>query len=363
MTLPSHLVKHPVRFPYDFSQRYSRPFAYYPGGGMRGGAGSGGDFWPPDDGLTPETIAHRDWAEQAAEEVAERIRQRALQRVKQVTYRERRQYALGEMEGGCDMCEGGARYGGSPTTIEGAPVLAGRGRMIGGVMRTQAGQQFLKSRLTARIRELNRIDALRSGTQLEPLPERDAVLTEDDAYVEQLGEYLDMISDAVATANFTKETVTAAQGLEKSLKTVGWRIPQNSITTMLRDVVEMMSELNRSYRIGISAAVSVSEFQLTAERRKNLRQTYLVLERARALLQYLTTKSDLSAEERKLALGAFKTPRRDIVERQRENLPRSTRGVRRENPVYRRRGEVERTAEDYDPDEEEDAFYYGSGRR
>lgn len=344
MTLPSHLVKNPVRFPYDFSQRYNRPFAYY-SGGMRGGVG--GDEWPNRDGLTPETIAHRNWAEQAAEEVAERIRQKALQRVNQVTYRGRRQFALGEMEGG-------ARYGGSPTTIEGAPVLAGRARLIGGVMRTQAGQQFLKSRLTARIRELNRIDALRSGTQLEPLPERDAVLTEDDSYVEQLGEFLDAISDAVATANFTKETVSAAQGLEKSLKRVGWRIPQNSITNMLRDVIEMLSELNRSYRVGISGRVAQSEFQLSAERRKNLRQTYLVLERARALLEYLTTKSDLSVEERKLALEAFKSPRRAMVASQRRNLPGRRTEYRAEDyePIYARPG--------FGEGDDEDAIFYGA---
>ena len=302
MTLPSHLVRNPVRFPYDFTQRYNRPFAY--AGELHGGAGAS-PAWPPEDGLTPETIAHRNWAEQAAEEVAERIRQKALRRVQQVTYHGQRQMALSELQGGCDMCEGGARYGGTPTTIEGARVLAGRGRLIGGVMRTQAGAQFLKSRLTSRIRELNRIDSLRQGVDLEPLPSRDAVLTEDDVYVEELGAYLDSILDAVTTANFTAESVSAANGLEKSLKKTGWRIPQNSITTILRDVNDMLIELRKAYRIGISGKVNESEFQLGANSRRNLRQIFIVLERVRDLIDYLTTKSTLSAKERKAAIAAY----------------------------------------------------------
>jgi len=296
-----------VRFPYDFTQLYDKPFAYYPSAHAHRGAGLRSATF---DGLSPNSINHRNKYMEEQAMVDERIRQKQVRRLNQLTANPGRVMAYtvleeGSGKGGCMSCEpgdrGGARYGTADGQIEGAPVLAGRG-LLGGVMRTQAGRQFLQSRLTARIKDLNAIEAAKAGIEQVEEPPTEQDLTADDEAVSALGEYLEIISDAMASANWSKDATDAARKFVSTLLKIGWRIPQNSITPMLREVSQYIAELRRYFLAGNVPGA----FNLSAEKLRQLRNTFLLMERARAVLEYLSTKSTLSPDERRMALNAFK---------------------------------------------------------
>lgn len=308
-----------VRFPEEFSILYNKPKQYYPD------TVRGGSFFTPlvagdDENSRWHILKHQE----AQAQVRAMIRDEQLRRINQVTGQTRRQLRHQMVEGGCMSCgydrtdrggacdwdvmpkkpEGDEAFGGvggfphSTGQIEGSPVLAGRGRrMLGGVMRTQAGQQFLKNRLSARVRDLDGIASNVLGADFKPKAEP---ITEDDRALVSLGESLDIISDGVAVGNYDRSIVEAGRAFLNGLKTIGQRVPQNSITTLLRDLEELMGDILKTYD------TRRTDYALSAERKKFARQTYLVLEKARALLKYLTTKSTLSPAERKMALDNYR---------------------------------------------------------
>ena len=295
MTMPSSLPRmYPeIRFPADFTARYEAPLQFFPSGD---GGMSGGSWmitpWPPEDGFADDNqIYHKSKNGEVAAMVNEVIRSRQKSRINQMTHS-----AMIQGHGGCMECEGGARYGGTPTTIEGAQVLSGRG-LHGGVMRTLAGRQFVASRLSSRVNELNERDAVAMNQPYEmPQPE---ALTENDEIVVRLGEDIDIVNDAFATGNIESETVSAARGILKNLTKAGWSIPQNLITTVLRNVDDMMAT-----SVQVLGAVN-PQFVLNADRKKRLRMIFNILERCRLALDVLTASSDLSPQERQMALGSL----------------------------------------------------------
>ena len=153
-----------VRFPSEFTARYMTPLAFFGAPPSVFGGAVDGVEWPPNDGFANDNdLFHKQKQRESVEEVARAVRNRQVQRINQTTHNGR------EIMGGThDEMAGGARYGGTPTTIEGAPVLAGRG-LRGGVMRTQAGRQHVVSRLQSRVGELNAREAV--AQQIPMLPE------------------------------------------------------------------------------------------------------------------------------------------------------------------------------------------------
>jgi len=285
-----------IRFPADFTAYYTTPLSFFPSGdgGMVGGASTSWVItpWPPEDGFADDNqIYHKSKNGEIAAQMDEIKRSRQRARINQMTHG-----AMLQNHGGCMECEGGARYGGTPTTIEGAPVLAGRG-LHGGVMRTLAGRQFVASRLSSRINELNERDAVAQNQPYEePQPEP---LTENDEIVVQLGEDIDIVNDAFGTGNIESETVAAARSLLKNLTKAGWSIPQNLITTVLRNVDDMLATTVQVL------GTANPQFVLNADRKKRLRMIFNILERCRLVLDALTASSDLSPQERQMALGSL----------------------------------------------------------
>ena len=141
-------------------------------------------------------------------------------------------------------------------------------------MRTLAGQQYLKAKLSDRVRQYNRIDELNAGMPLEPAI-TESMLSPNDRDVIALGLHLDAISDAIATGSFDKTTVDDARRFYVSVATIGWRIPQNLLTPILRDVIEYISELARA------TGIRASTYALSADRKKIVRQVILILDRAK----------------------------------------------------------------------------------
>jgi len=313
-----------VRFPAEFTELYHTPLTWfgYPAiGGVRGGSGGNPDGleWPPVDGFANDNeLYHKSKALEAVRQVAQHVRNLQVQRLNQVTGQPYWQMANTADEqaflAGQSQVHGGARYGGTPTTIEGAPVLSGRG-LRGGVMRTQAGRQHVAQRLSARVNELNTRDAV-AANQPPPELSRNAPM-ENASSIESIGEYLDILSDNFTSGAIDNEAVQAARGLLKNLTKSGFLIPQNLITPILRQVEHMLSSVE-------AVANSVTPaFMPSAERSKRLRTIFQVLERCRAVLDELSRSSDLSAPERRMALDALQGPLQQQVVAQEARRPRT----------------------------------------
>jgi hypothetical protein len=310
-----------IRFPAEFTAHYEMPLSWFGAGRVSGGTGGNPDGleWPPVDGFANDSqVYHKQKALDAVRGVAQHIRNLQVQRINQTTHMPYNQMAhtADEMAflSGVGQVRGGARYGGTPTTIEGERVLAGRG-LRGGVMRTQAGRQYVASRLKSRVDELNARDAVAAN---EPPPQ--AVGNpeqEGDAEIMAIGEYMDILNDNFTSGAIDSEAIDAARKLLKNLSKVGFRIPQNLITPILRQVEEMLS---------IIEAVANSQqesFAPSGERRKRLRTIFQILERVRRVLDELSSVSDLSTQERAMALQASQPALTQMVEAQRGRFPRS----------------------------------------
>jgi hypothetical protein len=201
------------------------------------------------------------------------------------------------------ILEAGKRNGNmnmmSPSTIEGAHVLAGSGNMVGGVMRTQAGAQYLQKRLTARIAELDSVSSGVAGIGSDnptDIQEPD----EDDEIIIDLGEFLDNILEAVSTGYIDNTVVTNARGFLSSLLKIGWRIPSNQLVNIQRNLDETVRELTAA--LGNKAPT----YALTAEKKKAARTALTNMERSRSVVEQLVRNSTLSPKERKMVLEAFR---------------------------------------------------------
>jgi hypothetical protein len=265
---------------------------------------SGMGIGAPFDGITENTLYHKN---KHADEL-KKVQERVLGNVRRRIYQETGQAQHKKQEvinGGCRACGDNDWSGGShngwtdvPTTVEGARVLAGRG-LKGGVMRTEAGAQFLRERLTARVAELDTVSPEVAGVG-DSNPTGETELGEDEQTVEQLGEYLDGILDNVATGYFDGGSTAFARGFLSSLLKVGWRIPSNLLVNVQRymdgTIVELTGALSNKKQT----------YALTADKKKIVRTMLSVLERARSVVKELVSKSDLSPRERKMALAGFK---------------------------------------------------------
>lgn len=307
MTMPTSPLweRVEVRFPAEFTARYMSPLSYFDSPAyLRGGA-----EWPPNDGFANDNdLWHKEKGRLANEEVARAVRNRQVQRINQMTHSGRVQLAG-------MRADGGARYGGTPTTIEGAPVLAGRG-LRGGVMRTQAGRQHVVSRLQSRVGELNQREAVAQQIPMPPTPMPEAGMDGQEE-IEAIGDFLDILDDNFTSGAIDAEALSAARGLLKNITSVGYLIPQNLITPTLRQVEEMLSNLE-----AISNSIQPN-FGIRGERAKRLRTIFQVLERVRSALEELSRVSDLSRVEREMAMEAGIQGRRQQVVRQRARRPRN----------------------------------------
>ena len=296
-SLPHRFME--VRFPAEFVAEYNKPLQWFPEGSIRGGAqpnlGPGGygmyaPEWPADDGFNKNAMWHKQKSADAMIQVAERVRGLQVRRMNQMTHMPYQQ-----MAGAYDEMSGGARYGGSPTTIEGADVLSGRG-LRGGVMRTLAGRQFIEKRLGSRVRELDNIDREAAGAELIPKPVSEPF--EGRETITRLGEHLDALNDAFTSGSIEADTVAQARGLLKALSEVGWQIPQNLITGVQRQVTEMLSIIQQVMGTANPA------FVLNADKKKRLRSIFQILERAVIVMDELARVSNLSPQERMMATQA-----------------------------------------------------------
>jgi hypothetical protein len=285
-----------VRFPYEFTALYDKPLSYfqdYSQGFVGKGVGA------PFDGITDNTLYHRYKQDEMLRSVQGKILSESARRINQVTGQSNRQFTHQKLEANGELSGGVGGYPHSTGTIEGAPVLAGRG-LCGGVMRTQAGKQFLQRRLTARIQELNRIGDL---SQEFELPARDVNdYTEDDKDIMDVGEHLDAIVDVVnESAKMGSDLVKESRDYVLALKKIGWRFGQNQLTLMLREVQTAINAVG-DY-VGIRAGNGGFR---GAESNRNAKVVLTNLKRGQKLIEYLTTKSTLSPKERKLALESYK---------------------------------------------------------
>lgn len=316
-----------VRFPADFTALYSTPLSYF-GGAYFGGSGGNpeGLEWPPNDGFANDNdIFHKSKALEAVQRVADMIRTRQVQRMNQMTHLPgtavRNTAAEAAYIDGDAGMAGSGRFSYSPGTgtIEGAPVLAGRARpMRGGVMRTQAGLQHIRARLAARVGELDGIDA--AATQQPPPAPPQGEQLEGADEVEAIGEYLDILDDNFTSGAIDTEALAAARGLLKNITKIGFRIPQNLITPILRQVDEMLSIIEAVANTPQSR--NATQFKPAGDRAKRLRTIFQILERARTALTELSRVSDRSPQERQMALQTLQAPLQEEVRSQRVRKPR-----------------------------------------
>jgi hypothetical protein len=326
MTMPTSLPRRfmEVRFPADFVAQYTTPLSYFNEGSRGGSAvmanpstsstpgfGIYAPGYMPEDGFeTSNQIWHKQKALDRANQVATQVRNLQIQRMNQMTH-----MPYSQMAGSGDEMCGGARYGGTPTTIEGARVLAGRG-LRGGVMRTLAGHQYVEGRLKSRVNELNIRDAVAGEIAMPQIPKSQPA-SEDDNSVKSLGEFMDILDDSFTSGAIESDTVVAARGVLNNLLKVGWRIPQNLLTPLLRQVNEMLNNINQ-----VSGATQQA-YALNAEKKKRLRTVFLILERSRTVLEDLSQNSDLSPEERRMRLGALQGALQQQVQAQSARIPRN----------------------------------------
>jgi hypothetical protein len=372
-----------VRFPADFTALYATPLHYF-GGAYYGGSGGNpeGLEWPPNDGFANDNdIFHKQKALEAVQRVADMIRTRQVQRMNQMTHQPgtavrntaaeaayidgdagmagsgffgdivgtlfgsktapllkkaapllRFVPGVGQYAAPLTMAadvidrtfnkqEGSGRFSYSPGTgtIEGAPVLSGRARpMRGGVMRTQAGLQHIRARLAARVGELDGIDAA-AAQQPPPAPPQGEQLEGADE-VEAIGEYLDILDDNFTSGAIDTEALAAARGLYKNVTKIGFRIPQNLITPILRQVDEMLSIIEAVANTPQSR--NATQFKPAGDRAKRLRTIFQILERVRTALTELSRVSDRSPQERMMALQSLQAPLQEEVRSQRVRKPR-----------------------------------------
>jgi hypothetical protein len=138
--------------------------------------------------------------------------------------------------------------------------------------------------------------------------------------VEAIGEFLDILDDNFTSGAIDAETLSASRGLLKNILKVGFRIPQNLITPVLRQVEEMLSTIEAV--ANTPAAFNSAMFKPAGERAKRLRTIFQVLERARSALVALSQVSDKSPQERQMALMSLQEPLREEVRQQRARKPR-----------------------------------------
>ena len=331
MTMPTSPLwdRVEVRFPADFTSLYSTPLGYFGGGGIRGGTGGNpeGVAWPPVDGFANDSeIYHKQKAQEAVEQVARHVRNLQVQRINQITHMPSQQMGNTAdertyIEGDSGVVQGSGRWSYSPGTgtIEGAPVLAGRAKPLrGGVMRTQAGRQYVQSRLSARIDELNLRDSV--GANTEPPPSAPVEALEGGEEIGAIGDYMDVLDDNFTSGAIDTESLAAARGLLKNLTKVGFRIPQNIITPILRQVTEMLSTVEAL----TNTPAALGAYKPTGDRAKRLRTIFQILERCRTILIELSEKSDLSSQERQMALRSLEAgPLQEQVVHQRARRPRA----------------------------------------
>lgn len=305
--MPTSFPRHfrEVRFPFEFAELYDKPLKWF---GEPSAVGGGVSFGNPFGGETVNTLWH-DKKEAGADYMAmagvRENRRKDVQALLGQKNRNIHKILEGGMNGGCgdcnkheDMMRGGLMNMMSPSTIQGANVLAGRG-MRGGVMRTEAGAQFLRKRLTARIAELDTVDSDVSGIGAEN-PTGAEELTEDNEMLVNLGEYLDYIIEAVSTGNIDSSGVNHARGFLKSLLAGGWQIPSNQLVNLQRNLNDTVQELEAS--LGNKAPT----YALSSDRKKVVRTMLTTLERARSAVEQLVKNSDLSPKERKMVLENYK---------------------------------------------------------
>lgn len=375
MTMPTSPLwdRVEVRFPSEFTARYMTPLSYFGSPPSMFGGAVDGVEWPPNDGFANDNdLFHKQKQLEAVEEVARAVRNRQVQRMNQMTHNSREvmcgthdemegaglfdvlktgatkllksktgrnallKYAPGMASKAYGMVKGafnrgddevvvsrkrqgdddrgGARYGGTPTTIEGAPVLAGRG-LRGGVMRTLAGRQHVVKRLQSRVGELNAREAVSQG--VPPPAPAVSEIREDADEIEAISEFLDILDDNFTSGAIDAEAISAARGLLKTVTRLGYMIPQNLLTPLLRQVESMLSNIEAV------ANSTQQDFMPSGERRKRLRTIFQVLERVRTALEALSSVSDLSARERQMAMMATLPEIHQEVASQRARKPRS----------------------------------------
>ena len=325
-----------VRFPAEFTALYDNSFGWAPdflsgSGASKGGARPGaagmnppvGVAWPPRDGLaSAQDIWHKQKQEDAVRMVRGSIQARQSSRIAHTTGWNQ-SLAHAEMEGGCGEC---GMAGGSFSN-EGAQVLAGRGRrmLLGGVMRTLAGRQHVASRLSKRVEEFNNRDAETFETPFTTgaVPPKEQP-TESAQVVVKLGEHLTALSDAMTSGVWDKDTTKEARGILSTLLSIGWAIPQNSLTMTLRQIETALAEIVRT--IGAPYPGNAANTMLAQKEKGILRLVYTILERAKSVIEDLAQNSSLSPQERKMRLQALDSQLGIQAEAQR--LGR-TRGVNR----------------------------------
>ena len=279
------------------------------GRGMSVGALGG---WPPEDGFADEhDIEHKNRRREALQQVRGAIESRIHSRWHQMTGGAKQgTHMLMENDyttrGGCGSCGGSMLTG--VGTIEGAPVLSGRG-LHGGVMRTLAGRQHVARRLTSRISELNRVDAETWENSWIPPENRRPPESESDEGLITLGESLAALSDAMTTGVWDKDTTKEAKTILSVLVQEGWSIPQNQLTKVLRQIERTLSELQAVAASTETPTTDNPRFGGLNLKDKNIvRLIFTILERARTVIETLAQNSDRSVEERRLAIGALRTP-------------------------------------------------------
>lgn len=331
-TLPTSFPRHfkEVRFPYEFAELYSKPIKYF--GESTGGAAPS-SVGNPFGGETVNTLWHEKKAANTEHMALAGVHENHTKDKQMITGQRNRQIhsiLQAGMRGGCGDCSkhedtmrGGLMNMMSPSTIEGANVLAGRG-LRGGVMKTQAGHQYLLRRLTARIAELDS-----TGVDVEGVgstnPNGDTETTPDDELIMDLGESLDNIIESVSTGNIDSSNVKDARTFLKSLLEGGWQIPSNQLVMLQRNLGETVQELESA--LGNRAPT----YALSSDRKKVTRTVLTTLERARSVVEELVRKSDLSPNERKMAIGALRPKLRQQLAVQLESqVPGRLRGVPRD---------------------------------
>jgi polyhydroxyalkanoate synthesis regulator phasin len=350
-TLPTSFPRRfkEVRFPYEFMELYSEPLKYF-GGSSSGGAApsSAGN---PFGGETVNTLWHDKKAAATDFMALSGVQENHKKDKQMITGQRNRQIhsiLQSGMRGGChdcskhdDIMRGGLMNMMSPSTIEGANVLAGRG-LRGGVMKTQAGHQYLLQRLTARIAELDTTDVDVNGVG-STNPNGDTEPSPDDEIIMDLGEYLDNIIESVSTGNIESSNVKDARGFLKSLLEGGWQIPSNQLVMLQRNLDDTVRELQGAL------SNKASTYALSSDRKKVTRTVLTTLERARSVVEELVKKSDLSPKERKMVVSALRPKLRQQLAAQLESqVPGRLRRVPRDgeemNPAdYMAEPDFERT--------------------
>lgn len=335
MTMPTSFPRKflEVRFPYEFSELYNKPVQYFGESTM---TGAGATFGNPFGGETVNTMWHERKGHNTDFMTMSGVRENILKDAQGIMgqkNRDIRKVLQAGMSGGCsdcgkreDMMRGGLMNMMSPSTIEGANVLAGRG-MRGGVMQTNAGAQYLARRLTARIAELDTADSSVNGVGAQN-PNDDGELNEDDKILVSLGEYLDNIIEAVATGNIDSGGVSQARGFLKSLLAGGWQIPSNQLVMLQRNLDNTVVELEAS--MGNKAPT----YALSSDRKKIVRNMLTTLERARTTVEQLVKNSYLAPKERKMVLEGYKPKLKQQLSAQLESqIPGRLRGFQQGNEV------------------------------